>query len=636
MAMPARDCIYCFNLIAAEYGLRSRLGYREWATGLIGATDNTVRTMMGFNGTSANGSADKLFACTQSGIFEATESREAPTTWTLSTAYSVGDYVTNGTRDYVCDVAGTSDVSGGPTGTGTNIADGTARWDYAGETPYRRLIEFSVKTTHAGYGISTILTTPGNRFMLYADEENGLYHYNEDAGTWAIAASGTTQAWESLTTYFIGNKVINGGKEYVCDTDGVSAASGGPTGTGSNIADGTARWDYVGAAVANAIGPSLADQQAGLTLSMANIVFVHVWGSRAWLVEKNSTRGWYMDANAVFGTATSFDFGVKMSKGGHLVGLWSWTYDGGSGMDDSLVAISGSGDVVIFQGSDPSSANTFSAAGSWSVGGVPAGRRIATDRGGDLLILSLLGVIPLSKLVVSKNETGPEAEQYATAKIASLFNQIVSVNRTVWGWGVYTHPTDNALLVAIPKADGEATSQLAMSFSTRGWSQYRDLPLLSAAVWDGDLYFGTQDGRVCINSGYVDNVQLADSDAWTPVGWSVLSAFSNLGNGRQKQIQQIRPTIRSETGKPVYEVTAKYGFDLSEPEPPVGSPAGGSNAWGSGVWDTAVWGGDGTPSQRMCGASGMGRDVAIAVRGAASSRTVLVGVDVFFQQGGLL
>lgn len=50
--------------------------------------------------------------------------------WEASTAYIVGDYVYNGSYTYVCDTAGTSAGSGGPTGTSTNITDGTARWDY--------------------------------------------------------------------------------------------------------------------------------------------------------------------------------------------------------------------------------------------------------------------------------------------------------------------------------------------------------------------------------------------------------------------------------------------------------------------------------------------------------------------------
>lgn len=52
--------------------------------------------------------------------------------WKASTAYAVGDYVTNDSgKVYVCTSAGTSASSGGPTGTGTGITDNGATWNYS-------------------------------------------------------------------------------------------------------------------------------------------------------------------------------------------------------------------------------------------------------------------------------------------------------------------------------------------------------------------------------------------------------------------------------------------------------------------------------------------------------------------------
>ena len=51
--------------------------------------------------------------------------------------------------------------------------------------------------------------------------------------------------WVASTPYVVGDRVLNGSKVYQCDTAGTSAGSGGPTGTGSDISDNSARWDYV-------------------------------------------------------------------------------------------------------------------------------------------------------------------------------------------------------------------------------------------------------------------------------------------------------------------------------------------------------------------------------------------------------
>jgi len=71
------------------------------------------------------------------GIFETT----APATislaaaWAATTWYSVGDIVRNDAPEniYVCAIAGTSAVSGGPTGEGTAIVDGTVTWRFVGD-----------------------------------------------------------------------------------------------------------------------------------------------------------------------------------------------------------------------------------------------------------------------------------------------------------------------------------------------------------------------------------------------------------------------------------------------------------------------------------------------------------------------
>lgn len=54
--------------------------------------------------------------------------------------------------------------------------------------------------------------------------------------------------WFGSTAYVVGNTVMNDtnpAKIYICTTAGTSAATGGPTGTGTSISDGTCVWDYV-------------------------------------------------------------------------------------------------------------------------------------------------------------------------------------------------------------------------------------------------------------------------------------------------------------------------------------------------------------------------------------------------------
>lgn len=512
--MPETDCMLLWNMVSAENGLRSRLGSREWTTGLTGAADNYVRSMLSFKGSTSSGSKDRVFAVTSSGIWDVTSSSAAPV---ISLA-------------------------------------------------------FGATTGDAGYGVSTAVVTSAGHFLLYADEVNGLHVYTESTDTWALIAMG------------------------------------------------------VGAGQISGVDP-------------ANIRFVHVFKNRICYAAADSQTLYYMTAGAIYGVATAFALSGQFRSGGHLVGVWSWTYDGGAGIDDALVAISAGGDIVIYQGSDPSSASTFGLTGVWHVGGLPSGRQVASSFGGELLILTKMGVLPLSRLV--SGATAEDSRLYETFKISNLFNSLMLSRSSLSGWSIRLNPEDNTLMVTVPTLAGQACEQLVMSVASKGWSRYDGLGgssstgFYSSTVHTGKLYFGTVDGRVCIHDGYIDGVTLADPNAYSAIQWRCLTAFRNLGNGRQKQVQSIRPTILSETANPSFSVQAKYRYDLTElASVAIGAP--GSGAWDTGLWDTAIWGDGFNTSQVIRGATGMGVDCAIAIRGASIGRTVLVGVDVAFTQGGWL
>ena len=499
-------------MLPAEYGLRSRLGSREWVIGMTGAADNEVRSVLPFHGGAANGAGDKLFACTSSGI-----------------------------------------------------------WDVTTHPPTLALA-FAVTSGKAGHGVSHGMVTSAGHFLLYCDEENGYHVYSEASGLWAAVAMG------------------GGAGEVQAD------ASATPT-------------------------PPAVDP--------ANFCFVTVWKSRVWFVEKATARAWYLEAGSIYGDAVPFNFGLQFKAGGPLVGLWNWTADGGSGMDDHLVAVSGGGDVAVYDGTDPNDADTFGIRGVWSVGGVPAGRHLASRFGGDVLLLTKRGPVVLSQLC-----SGQDGQNtFAPSKAANLFNALMLEKSTMTGWSVHLHPEDNALIITVPTYEGQATEQLVQALWNRAWARYRELPIFSAAVWNGKLYYGTTDGKLGINDGYLDGRLLSDVDAYTPVQWALLKPLPS--DGTQRRVHMLKPKFLAESAEPAFAIEARYGYDMTELAPVSGGVAG-SSAWGSAVWGESVWGGGYTASAPLRGGSGMGADVAIAIRGQATGRTVLVGFDVAYETGGWL
>jgi hypothetical protein len=504
-AMPPEDCIFRFNLIPAEYGLRVRLGSREWVTGL----DGECLSLLPFTGSTSGNS--RLFAATRTGIWDVTSSTAAPS----------------------------------------------------------QVVVFGTQDSTSGHAISCVMATAAGHFLLVTDESNGYYVYAESGATWT--------------------KVAMGG----------------------------------GAGEISGVDP-------------ANFAFVAVWKNRVWFVERGTGRAWYLGTNAIYGTAASFNFAARFKAGGDLRGLWSWTYDGGAGLDDSVVAISGGGDVVIYQGTDPSSASTFGIKGVWFIGGVPLGRRIASDSGGELAVMSTTGLLPLSQLVTGSNAV--DGRIYATAKVANAWNKLMIGTANLRGWATAIHPLDATLIVTVPTGDGLPSRQLAMSLSTKGWSEYRDLDMgISMTPYGGTFYFGTTDGKVKIMDGYVDGVTLADPNAYADIQSSLLGAFSTLGTPNQKQIGLLEPSFISEGAAPSVSVEARYDFDLSEiGAAPEAAAQPGVALWDSAIWDEAVWAPEYAASRPTRGATGMGAYVAIALRMRSASRTILVGYRGTYVSGGFL
>jgi len=366
------------------------------------------------------------------------------------------------------------------------------------------------------------------------------------------------------------------------------------------------------------------------------IAFVAVWKSRVWLVEKGTGLGWYLETNAISGVAAPFNFGAHFAHGGDLRGLWSWTYDGGAGIDDSLVAVSGGGDVLIYQGTNPADIDTFGAKGFWFIGGVPKGRRIASDAGGELLVMSTTGLLPMSRLTVGGSNQ--VSAQYATEKIGNLWNKLMISTANLSGWAMAIHPLDATLLVIVPVGPGLATRQLAMSLNapSKGWSEYRDLNMTSAAVaYAGTLYYGTPEGTVRIMDGYVDGITLADPNSYAAIQWSLLTSFQNLGTPNQKRMMDVRTTFISEGAPPPYAIEARYRWDIAEiGTTPSDAAAPGTALWDTATWDDSDWAPEYSSSQQIRGLTGMGPEVALAVRGTAAARTILVDFAVRFTVGG--
>ncbi len=365
----------------------------------------------------------------------------------------------------------------------------------------------------------------------------------------------------------------------------------------------------------------------------ATFVGCVIFKSRLWFIERDSASAWYLPVGAVTGTVTEFNFGNKFKHGGTLVALYNWTIDGGEGIDDYLVAISSTGDIIIYKGNDPSSASDFIQHGQWYIGQTPVGRRLAGAFGGELYVLSAYGVVPLTKLIAGA--LIQQEDIYISRKINPLINEQMAASRTTLGWEVKLVPSDNLLLISTPKRTGLDYLQFVQSLNTQGWAAFIDIPYNTGEVYLDDFYIGDTDNRILIYTGNADNIALDGSGA-TDIEFSALQTFQEEGSvGAYKRTQFIRPVFIA-SAAPSYVVEARYDYNLSEI---FGAPTASSVSgalWDAAIWDAALWSVELATIDQLRGGTGMGRTIAIGINGNTQSETILVRTDLYRDQGWAL
>ena len=368
----------------------------------------------------------------------------------------------------------------------------------------------------------------------------------------------------------------------------------------------------------------------------ANVVHVQEWQGRFFFTERDTTKAWYTDPGTIFGDVTEIEFGNRFIKGGHLVQLGSWSVDDSAGLDDKLVAISSSGDLLVFAGLI-SDANQFQMVGRWYIGKVPEGRRCLSNWGGDMTILSSLGVQRLTGLMTGSSTINDEA--YITQNIQRYLRDYMQTRVDLYGWEMELDPSDNLAIITVPvdtTASDQRPVQFVLNTTTNAWCMFRDLDMLTLNKSNDGLFFGTRDGRVMEYTGHADDVRLDPGANPNTITFSLLTQYSTLGDpGTWKRAQFLRPNWLAEA-TPIFNVQVRYDYDIEELQenPPYVNID--LSQWDNALWDINVWATGADTFISTVGARGMGRAIAFAMRGEVGYETSFIGWDCMLDKGGLL
>lgn len=320
-------------------------------------------------------------------------------------------------------------------------------------------------------------------------------------------------------------------------------------------------------------------------ITEANAIQVISHKKRLWFVMASSTKAAYLATEAIAGDATVFEVGSEFTKGGYLNAIASWSRDGGAGMDDMLVFISSEGQCVIYQGTDPASPTTWAKVGTFDLA-KPIGRRCFHKYGADLLVLTVSGVMPLSKLLAV--DASVDDLVAVTQRINSAFNTRATSSRNNFGWELCVYDQGTRLIVNIPTSESVRAVQYVMNTLTQAWCEFEGMNANCWAVYNSNLYFGGNDGEVY-------RADTGSTDLDTPIRCVGQTAYTAFGSANLKQATQLRPLITtSGSNRPSLGVSVDFSETKSMAQLPTGA-SGGGNVWnGAGLkWNQAglKWGG---------------------------------------------
>jgi hypothetical protein len=391
----------------------------------------------------------------------------------------------------------------------------------------------------------------------------------------------------------------------------------------------------------------------------SDLSHVNVYRSRLYFVERGTFSVWYPPVDSLGGAATEFALNGIFLKGGSLLFSATWSLDAGDGVDDKIVFITTEGEAAVYEGSYPGDSNSWSLVGRYDLA-PPMGKNAVMRAGGELLIATMEGIIPISAAIT--RDAAALSLAAITKTIEPEWKKEVAA-RSNLPWDMLKWPSHNMAIVAlpteassglpgggfdsgfdvgfttdaaIPSTIGPAPYCFVVNVQTGGWTKYTNWNTRSLGLFDDWAYFGTADGTVM-------KAEVSGSDDGLPYECVVVWQFDHLGDiGPTHLVQQLRTTfLASVPFTPRASVSTNYVIKLPAAPPAAANNPSGSE-WDVGLWDVAVWDAQGlkhvTTRWTSAGKEGfcIAPQVQVTCGQLLAPDAELISIEVTFEHGGLV
>ena len=311
------------------------------------------------------------------------------------------------------------------------------------------------------------------------------------------------------------------------------------------------------------------------------LTYVWKYRNRLFFIQGGSMNAWYLPLNAVGGQLALIPLSGAATKGGKLLFGASWSIDAGDGIDDKCVFVTDQGEVLVFTGSDPSSAANWKQEGRYMIS-PPMGMNAWVSVGGDLLIATVDGIVPISA-AITKDAAQLELAMI-TRSIRPMWLEEVLAKRA-WSWTIKKWDEYGGIFVTWPGGIAGKRYCGAINSATGAWARCVGWDATCFLRMRGDMFFGTQGGIImqADRTGYDDGVPYV---ATLVGGWETFGQPSARLTWHQSRAVFTAPG--NQLFNPQLSATVDYQINLPTPPPP-GPDPGLLDVWDQAKWDVGKW-----------------------------------------------
>jgi hypothetical protein len=431
--------------------------------------------------------------------------------------------------------------------------------------------------TSGNYVASQLSNQGGDWMLVLNDAGDAPMRFN--GTTWTSLATTTPTNWANSSVYAVGNRALDTTdfSFWKCLVAHTSAA------TGTFNADRTLHPTYWASDIPADGGSWIVGPPGSSVVTGHNLVYVWKYRGRYFFVEGGTMNAWYLPTNSSGGVLSLIPLSGAATKGGKLLCGFTWSIDAGDGIDDKCVFMTDQGELLIFTGSDPSTIANWRQEGRYATS-VPLGMNCHTAIGGDVMIATVDGIIPISASITK--DTAQLELAAITRAIKPTWRDEVNAKRAL-PWTMLKWDEFGGAFVTFPGGIPGSYTMGAVNIATGAWCRYTGLDVMCFGRLRADAFFGTQAGKII----QFERTGTDDGTPYTAImvgGWEMFSSQSATIVWRQ-----ARASFRARAGEPFQpQLSATTDYVIVIPPPPSAAPDPGPLD----VWDQGLWGPDAGPT----------------------------------------